>query len=137
MVVGSRSATTHAQGSVLVVDDDERVLRSYVRMLNPLHRVLIAQDGRDAIELLESGSTPDVVVLELDLPGVDGRELLDWMAQHRPTLHRHTLLVTSTSSDSRHEAFLRGYAGPVLHKPVRGEELLEAIARLRQLASPT
>jgi signal transduction histidine kinase/CheY-like chemotaxis protein len=135
MVVG-RSAAAQPQGSVLVVDDDERLLRSYVRMLNPLHRVLIAQDGRDAIELLESGSTPDVVVLELDLPGVDGRELLDWMAEHRPTLHRHTLLVTSTSADSRHEAFLRGYAGPVLHKPVRGEELLEAIARVRQLASP-
>lgn len=135
MVVPARSPATQSHGSVLVVDDDERVLRSYVRMLNPLHRALIAQDGRDAIELLESGSTPDVVVLELDLPGVDGRELLDWMAEHRPTLRRHTLLVTSTASDSRHEAFLREYTGPVLHKPVRGEELLAAIASLRQLGS--
>jgi CheY-like chemotaxis protein len=101
-------------------------------MLNPLYGVLIAQDGRDAIDLLESGSTPDVVVLELDLPGVDGRALLDWMAEHRPTLYRRTLLVSSPTADQRLQAFLRDYTGPVLHKPLRGDVLLEQIARLRQ-----
>jgi signal transduction histidine kinase len=131
-VVANRNQHAHFQGSVLVVDDDERVLRSYVRMLNPLYGVLIAQDGRDAIDLLESGSTPDVVVLELDLPGVDGRALLDWMAEHRPTLYRRTLLVSSPTADQRLQAFLRDYTGPVLHKPLRGDVLLEQIARLRQ-----
>ena len=134
-ILAKRTHTAPAHCSVLVVDDDERVLRSYVRMLNPIHRLLIAQDGRDAIELLESGSTPDIVLLELDLPGLDGRRLLDWMAENRPTLYRNTLLVTSPSSDSRYEAFLRTYTGPVLHKPVHGEHLLAEIARLRQLSS--
>ena len=86
---------------MLVVDDDERVLRSYVRMLNPLHRLLIAQDGGDAIELLESGSAPDVVLLELDLPGVDGRKLLDWLEENRPALHKHALVVTSVAAQPR------------------------------------
>jgi signal transduction histidine kinase/CheY-like chemotaxis protein len=116
--------------SVLVVDDDERVLRSYVRLLNPLHRLLIAQDGGDAIELLESGSAPDAVLLELDLPGADGRELLAWLAEHRPELHQRALIVTSAASHEEYETFLRTYPGPVLHKPVRGDELLEHIARV-------
>ena len=55
--------------SVLVVDDDERMLRSYVRLLNPLHRLLIAQDGGDAIELLELGSLPDVVLFSSTYQG--------------------------------------------------------------------
>jgi hypothetical protein len=44
--------------------DDERVLRSYMRLLSPEHRLLIARDGGDAIELLESGAAPDAVLVE-------------------------------------------------------------------------
>jgi signal transduction histidine kinase len=121
-------AATHH--SVLVVDDDERMLRSYVRLLNPVHRLMIAQDGGDAIELLQSGSAPDAVLLELDLPGADGRELLAWLAEHRPALHQRALIVTSAASHEQYEDFLRTYAGPVLHKPVRGDELLAEIARV-------
>jgi signal transduction histidine kinase len=119
-----------ANHSVLVVDNDERVLRSYMRLLNPEHRLLIAQDGDDAIELLESGSSPDAVLLELDLPGLDGRKLLGWLAEHRPDLHRHALIVTSVGAQPEYETFLREYGGPVLRKPVRGEELLSEIARV-------
>ena len=128
--VRSVSARPAANHSVLVVDDDERVLRSYMRLLNPEHRLLIAQDCGDAIELLESGSAPDAVLLELDLPGIDGTKLLAWLAEHRPTLHRHALVVTSVGAQPQYETFLRNYAGPVLHKPVRGEELLAEIARV-------
>lgn len=130
LVVRSPAEASATHHSVLVVDDDERVLRSYVRLLNPLHRLMIAQDGGDAIELLQSGSMPDAVLLELDLPGADGRELLAWLAEHRPALHRRALIVTSAASHEQYEDFLRTYAGPVLHKPVRGDELLAEIARV-------
>lgn len=125
-----RQAAPIPASSVLVVDDDERVLRSYVRLLNPAHRLLIAQDGRDAIDLLESGSEPDIVLLELDLPGLDGRKLLAWLAEHRPALHKRALVVTSAGAQSQYDAFLRSYTGPVLHKPVKGEELIGQIASL-------
>ncbi len=124
------SSPPPAAYSVLVVEDDERMLRSYTRLLNPTHRLMIAPDGRDAIELLQSGSTPDAVLLELDLPGTDGRKLLAWLAEHRPALHARALVVTSAGSQARYEDFLRSYAGAVLHKPVRGEVLLAEIARL-------
>jgi signal transduction histidine kinase/CheY-like chemotaxis protein len=120
--------------SVLIVDDDQRVLRSYVRILNPIHRVLIAADGRDAIEALESGSEPDMVLLELDLPETDGRALLAWLTLHRPALSRRALVVTSAGSRPEYEAFLRTYKGPVLHKPVHGDALLTAIDLLPRLA---
>jgi two-component system NtrC family sensor kinase len=129
-VIRRSSSPPVAMHSVLVVDDDERVLRSYVRLLNPLHRVLIAQDARDAIDLIESGSTPDIVLLELDLPGFDGRKLLGWLAEHRPQLHQRALIVTSAASRAQYESFLRSYEGPVLHKPVHGDELLAEITRM-------
>ena len=113
--------------SVLVVEDDERVLRSYARLLGNPYRLMIACDGSEAIDMLESGSTPDVVLMELDLPGADGRELLSWLEAHRPELARCVVLSTSGGSASSYEDFLRTYPGAVVHKPVRGEALLAAI----------
>jgi two-component system, NtrC family, sensor kinase len=123
-VVASSAST------VLVVDDDPRLLRSYARLLNTRHRVVVAHDGRDAIETLESGTNPDLAVIELDLPGSDGMELMNWIAANRPELARRTLLVSSTNADARHTEFLQTYKGPIVNKPLSGEILLAAVARL-------
>jgi CheY-like chemotaxis protein len=121
-----------AQTSVLVVDDDERVLRSYARLLGNQYRLMIACDGQEAIDMLQSGSTPDIVLIELDLPGADGRELLSWLGAHRPELARRTVLATSGGAGSSYEDFLRTYRGTIVHKPVRGEALLAAIEGVTQ-----
>jgi DNA-binding response OmpR family regulator len=113
--------------SVLLVEDDERVLRSYVRLLHPDYRVIIAQDADDAIGLLESGSSPDAVVMELDLQGSDGRVLLSWLEKNRPALRESVLLVTAASAKPEYADFLRSYQGLMLHKPANGNELLQAV----------
>jgi signal transduction histidine kinase/ActR/RegA family two-component response regulator len=128
--ISKRSIPPRAASSVLLVDDDERVLRSYVRLLNPDYRIVIAQDASDAIELLESGSTPDVLVLELDLPAGDGPMLLNWVAQHRPLLAQRTLIVTAAAGKASYGEYLASSRCSVLHKPVRGDELLSAINQL-------
>lgn len=117
-------------GTVLVVDDDPRMLRSYARLLNAQHRMVIAHDGRDAIEILESGTNPDLAVIGLDLPGNDAIELSSWIAANRPALRQRTLLVTSANVESRYAEFLQGYKGPILSKPLSGELLLAAVARM-------
>jgi len=118
--------------SVLLVDDDERMLRSYSLLLNPEYRLVTAHDGRDAIELLESGSQPDIAIIELDLPITEGRVLWNWLCENRPKLAQNTIIVTGAASKETFSAFLADYTGPVLHKPVHGDELLEALHSLLQ-----
>ena len=113
--------------SILVVDDDERVLRSYARLLGTRHRIMVAYDGREAIDMIRSGSSPDVLVVELDLPGAEGRELLAWLETQRPDLARRTILATSGGSSAGCTEFLGRYRGPVVHKPVHSNDLLAAI----------
>jgi signal transduction histidine kinase/ActR/RegA family two-component response regulator len=113
--------------SILVVDDDERVLRSYARLLGAHHRTMVAYDGREAIDMIRSGSSPDVLVVELDLPGQEGRELLSWLEAERPDLAHRVILATSGGSNASTAEFLRSYRGPVLLKPVHGGDLLAAI----------
>jgi CheY-like chemotaxis protein/anti-sigma regulatory factor (Ser/Thr protein kinase) len=113
--------------SVLVVEDDERVLRSYARLLGRDHRLMVAYDGREAMEMIQSGSTPDVLVVEVDLTGSDGRELVAWLEAQHPALARRTILATSSGSRAGFQEFLHVYSGIVVHKPLRGPELLAAI----------
>lgn len=122
-----RNARPQRSARVLVVDDDVHMLRSYARLLSAEHRMLVAHDGRDAIDLLESGSVADVAIVELDS---DGEGLLTWLGQHQPDLLSRTLLVTTGASDENRAEFLRKYPGTVLHKPIRGEHLLETLAAL-------
>jgi signal transduction histidine kinase/ActR/RegA family two-component response regulator len=121
--------------SILVVDDDERVLRSYSRLLGSRHRMMVAYDGREAIDMIRSGSSPDVLLVEIDLPGEEGRELLAWLAAERPDLARRAILATSGGSNAGSAEFLRAYPGLVLLKPVHGRDLLAAIDRVAGMAS--
>jgi signal transduction histidine kinase len=121
------SSTSAEVASVLVIDDDERVLRSYARLLGREHRLMVAYDGREAMEMIQSGSTPDVLVVELDVSGSDGREFVAWLQIERPELARRTILATSGGSRSSYQEFLLAYSGIIIHKPLRGPELLAAI----------
>jgi signal transduction histidine kinase len=126
----TRAERKAAATSVLVVDDDERVLRSYARLLGGQHRLMVAYDGREAMEMLQSGSSADILVMEIDATGSDGPAFLEWLQAERPELARRTILATSGAGRPAYDDFLGAYAGVVVHKPVRGAELLAAIDAL-------
>jgi len=115
--------------NVLLVDDDERVLRAGARVLQGRHRVLTARDGQEAIDLLMSGSNADVVVLELDIPECDGIELVEWLEKHRPDLAERVVIATAAQDRERFGDFLRQRSLTVLNKPFRADALLRAIER--------
>jgi DNA-binding NarL/FixJ family response regulator len=97
-----------------------------------------AHDGEGAIDVLESGSVADLVVLELDLPGDDGPRLLSWLQQNRPELARRTVIITASDPASHYASSLNGHTGAILLEPVSGEILLATIAQVlsRELDDP-
>ena len=120
--------------SVLAVDDDERILRAYSRLLGREFRLVTARDGLEAIELLRSGTQVDAIVAEVDLPEVSGPDLLEWLAQNMPRLASRMLFVTGAQDRPPFSTFVRDHAERVLIKPVapaRLREQLERIASLR------
>jgi len=64
-----------SQSTILVVDDEPAIVDALRYNLEKSHhRVLVAQDGERALQLAASGS-PDLVILDLMLPGIDGLEV--------------------------------------------------------------
>ncbi|MBO6940654.1 MAG: response regulator [Deltaproteobacteria bacterium] len=125
---------THADRSrdrlaVLIVDTDEVMVRAYSRALGSHHDVIVASDGEEAIELLESGTTADVVLSELGMPGIGGPGLHQWLERERPALAGRTLFVTSSHPASGAQRALQERGVEILAKPISRDALLEAIER--------
>lgn len=117
------------RGRVLLVDDDERVLRSCARLLGESYDVLVASDGAEAIAMLESGSTADVVVTDVAMPDVGGRELHRWLLAERPALAAATIFVTAAvRADDVSDASDPSASVPVLEKPLEHDVLSKAVA---------
>lgn len=120
-------------GRVLVVDDDPGVLSSLRRALAlEGYEVLIAADGEAALELAESRG-PDLVVLDVMLPGLDGLTVCQRLRAYRST---PILMLTARDAVPDRVAGLDSGADDYLVKPFALDELLARTRALLRRAQP-
>ncbi len=108
---------------VLVVDDEAHVRELIGAILEADgHDVRTASDGREALTALESG-LPDLIVLDLAMPGMDGWAFLDQL--HARGLRRQTrvLIVSGRYDPATVTARQRSAMGRFLRKPFEPQEL--------------
>jgi two-component system, OmpR family, response regulator MprA len=119
---------------VLVVDDDRPVRDSLRRALH-LHgyEVLLAADGMEAIRLVTSDA-PDLVVLDVMMPGVDGFGVVRRLRQDGVDVP--ILLLTARDAVTDRVAGLTTGADDYLVKPFALEELVARIEALLRRAAP-
>ncbi len=119
---------------VLVVDDDpsiQQVLEA--RLLSAGYGVVIASSGEEALMRLESGPI-DLVISDIKMPGMSGRELLWECMQRWPGLPVILLTAYGTVPDA--VGALKGGAADYLLKPFDGQELLSKVAGMLAQADP-
>lgn len=115
----------HAGARVLVVDDDPVVQRLVSATLGDEgYRVLIARDGAEAVRLA-TAEAPDAIVLDLEMPQLDGRSAFRALREHGV---RAPVLVLSANGASAARRELNAEAA--LDKPFDPTELLRRLARI-------
>ncbi len=128
-VAAPASLTVNAGGgeTILVVEDEERVLRLAVTRLEELgYRVLEASNGVMALQILDSGTSIDLVFTDLIMPcGVSGLELARRAHAINPAVK--VLLTTGYSQELINAEDAREDHFRVLRKPYRLAELAKAI----------
>jgi two-component system, cell cycle response regulator DivK len=116
--------------TILLVDDADTTRDAYATLLEWLgYRVILAGDGGEACAIARE-QTPDCIVMDLNLPGIDGWEATQILKSDPATAHVPVLAITaSMSALSDQERIMRcGFAAARL-KPVTPTELLAEIHR--------
>jgi CheY-like chemotaxis protein len=112
---------------ILIVDDEPALRRTYERLLRPLgFEVTAVADAHLAYELIESAE-PDLVLLDIHLPGLAGDALYLALARRWPRLSGRVVLMTGDPGalDRDWPAALR--SRPVLLKPFGLDALHDAV----------
>ncbi|HAN54817.1 MAG TPA: hybrid sensor histidine kinase/response regulator, partial [Betaproteobacteria bacterium] len=115
---------------VMVVDDSLTVRKITGRMLaREGYQVITAKDGLDALQMLQD-SVPDVMLLDIEMPRMDGFELTRTMRADPKLASVPIIMITSRTADKhRDHAFSLG-VNDYLGKPFQEEVLLARIAEL-------
>jgi diguanylate cyclase (GGDEF)-like protein len=112
----------------LIVEDDRDIAALFRHVLDIAgYRTEIVMDGRDAIERLKS-VTPDIVLLDLSLPGIPGTKILEWMREGE---RFHGIPVVVVTAHSHIADSLAVEPDLVLLKPVNLGQLSNLLQRLR------
>lgn len=115
---------------IMIVDDSVTVRKVTSRLLERQgYDVVTAKDGVDAIEQLEN-IKPDLMLLDIEMPRMDGFEVLNLVRHHDMHQYMPIIMITSrTGEKHRERAFSLGVS-QYMGKPFQEEELLENIDAL-------
>jgi CheY-like chemotaxis protein len=110
---------------ILVVEDDTDVREAYQDVLAEAgYDVETAANGAAALDRLRGGDAPDLVLLDLMMPVMDGWQLRAMMEQDARLRDIPVIVVTATREERELPCVAR------LLKPVPFEDLLDAVARV-------
>lgn len=109
----------------ILIVDDERPIRELCRFIltSQGFHCLEAGDGQSAQELLEKYPC-DLVLLDIEMPGMSGRELLPWIRQNPPCNNLKVVMISGGVSPDEMARLLEAGANDFLVKPVTQVQLL-------------
>jgi len=123
-----------ARRHVLVVDNEEPDREMLTQLLVPLGFVLrTAASGHDALDLLAAGYRPDVVFMDLAMPGIDGWETIRRLRRLNGLAKLPVAVVSANAFDQGLENDAGITPADFITKPIRHSELLDWLERHLQL----
>ena len=117
---------------VLVVDDDEEfnnTLKQFLEKKYPDYTVEQAFDGFEAGKVLAE-SKPDMVLLDVDPPGIDGRKLCQKIKEDSPAVKPIVIAISGVTDADIEGQMMEAGADAFLAKPLKMEELPQVIEQL-------
>ena len=115
---------------ILLVDNDERVLRAASRAVSEHFDAVVATGGEEALSLIAEVAV-DAMVVDLNLPDISGALFIDEVRRRRPDLAGRIVFVVRNRDEARLPR-----ETPMLERPIRRESLLASITQVLDRATP-
>ena len=113
---------------ILVIDDEPLLGRTLSFMLEESHDVVVVDGGAEALKHLGEDTRFDLVLCDLDMPGVNGSSVHTAMADRHPELVPRFVLMTGGACSDWAEEFLARYSGARLEKPFSAADVEQVLA---------
>jgi PAS domain S-box-containing protein len=127
--LGTSVTSSSSSGTVLVVDDEPEVRALVIEVLEDLgYTVLQAGNGTEALNVLKTDAHVDLLVTDVGLPGMNGRQVADAARAHRPGLT--VLFITGYAENA---VLSHGHLDPGMHvltKPFAVQALASRVESL-------
>ena len=122
-----------SKASTILVVDDEPGMVSFLRTMLEVdsYQVETASNGLEAIERVRRHPAPELVILDLLMPGMDGLQTLERLRRFRPT--QRVVMLSATNEVRKVVEAIRLGADDYLTKPFHREELLATLNRILSL----
>ena len=111
---------------ILLIDDSGIQLRMMREILKGKYDVDMAESGKEALHIIKR-QEPDLILLDYDMPGVDGKETLEMIRKNEFSQDTPVIFLTGVRDKKKIEAALELNPDGYILKPVSQENILETI----------
>jgi CheY-like chemotaxis protein len=120
-----------ASPAVILVADDQEGHLMLIEMLLSIdgHEVVTVNDGREALEWL-AANTPDLAVLDVQMPFVDGIEVCRRIKAVRRLKHVPVVILTAMRDEGKLESARIAGADAIVRKPLEGKDFRATVRSL-------
>lgn len=123
-----RMAAWTGRARILVIDDEPLLGRTLSFMLEENHDVVVVEGGAAALAQLGADARFDLVLCDLDMPGVNGSTVHMQVARTYPELITRFVLMTGGACSGWSEDFLARYSGARLEKPFSAADVEQVLS---------
>ena len=127
------------KNSILILDDEKSNIMALSHILSPMYTVYASRDGQDAIEIARDYS-PDVVLLDVLMPGMDGYDVIEALKSSEATRKIPVIFITGLSNDEDVKKGISMGAADYISKPfnptiveLRVQNQIKIVTLMREL----
>lgn len=125
--MNSSDAVSSEVSTILIVDDTRTNLSVIGGILSSEYRVRVANSGERALKVAATVPKPDLILLDIMMPGMDGYQTISLLRKNPATRNIPVIFVTAMTSDEDEEIGLQLGAVDYITKPIRPSILLARV----------
>ena len=123
---------------ILLVEDNPADVKLFEKSIGSSRfevKLRVAQDGEEALRVLSHSSfegkeDPDLILLDLNLPKIDGQEVLARVKAHRGLKHIPVLIFTGSTNPQEFELAKENHADDYITKPIEVRDYANMVKRI-------
>jgi putative two-component system response regulator len=111
--------------TILIVDDTPANIKTLAGMLKEDYKIISAKSGEEALSLLSSSALPDLILLDIMMPGMDGYEVCKQLKADKRTKDIPVIFITAKNEDKQRGKELGSAA--YITKPFHAKTVIQIV----------